>query len=137
MELDRDHIRITRRGQIAGLPLQALTSATALRKGMLGTALTISSQERADVTLKAASHVAAAGFADQLKDAWTRFNLAALEQEAARLDRLLVGVLGLAAPPKFPSPSSIRTTSGYHAVTAAVPPCCTSPWTAASSTSRK
>lgn len=107
MELDRDHIRITQRGQIASLPLQALTSAPAVRKGMLGTSLTINSQERADVTLKAASHVAAAGFADQVKDAWTRFNLAALEQEAARLDRLLAGVLGLAAPPKYPSACKI------------------------------
>ena len=107
MELDGDHIRITQRGQIASLPLQSLTNAPALRKGMLGTALTIISQERADVTLKAASHVAAAGFADEVKDAWTRFNLAALEKEAARLDRILVGVLGLVAPPQYPSACKI------------------------------
>lgn len=93
MELDGAHIRITQRGQIASLPLQALTNAPALRKGMLGTALTINSQERADVTLKAASHVAAAGFADVIKAAWTGFNLSALEKEAARLDRILVRVL--------------------------------------------
>lgn len=103
MELDGDHIRITQRGQIASLPLQALTNAPALRKGMLGTALTINSQERADVTLKAASHVAAASFADEVKDAWTRFNLAALEKEAVRLDRILVEVLGLIAPTQYPS----------------------------------
>ena len=103
MELDGDNIRITQRGQIASLPLQALTNAPALRKGMLATALTINSQERGEVTLKAASHVAAAGFADEVKDAWTRFNLAALEKEAVRLDRILVGVLGLVAPAQYPS----------------------------------
>jgi hypothetical protein len=54
MELDGDHIRITQRGQIASLPLQALTNAPALRKGMIGTAPTINSQERTGVTLKAA-----------------------------------------------------------------------------------
>lgn len=103
MELDGDHIRITQRGQIASLPLQALTNAPALRRGMLGTALTINSQERADVTLKAESHVAATGFADEVKEAWTRFNLAALDKEAARLDRVLAGVLALAAPSRYPS----------------------------------
>ncbi|MBL3572039.1 hypothetical protein [Rhodovulum visakhapatnamense] len=107
MELDGDHIRITQRGQIASLPLQALTNAPALRKGMLGTALTINSQERAGVTLKAASHVAATGFADEVKEAWTRFNLEALEKEAARLDRILAGVLALAAPPGYPSACQI------------------------------
>ncbi|MEI2805693.1 MAG: UvrD-helicase domain-containing protein [Albidovulum sp.] len=70
---------------------------------MLGTALTISSQERADVTLKAASNIAAAGFAEAVKEAWTRFNLAALEKEAARLDRVLAEVRVLVAPPRYPS----------------------------------
>lgn len=103
MELDGDHIRITKRGQITTLPLQALTNAPAIRKGMLGTALTISSQERADVTLKAASTIAAADFAEAVKEAWTHFNLAALEKEAARLDRVLAEVRVLAAPPGYPS----------------------------------
>jgi DNA helicase IV len=62
MELDVDHIRITRRGQVATMSLQALTQAPSLRKGMLGTALTIRSQEYDDVTLKGAGHVAATEF---------------------------------------------------------------------------
>ena len=88
MELDGDHIRITQRGQIASLPLQALTNAPALQKGMLGTALTINAQERADVTLKGAGQVAAREFAEEVKEAWTRVNLAALEREAGRLNRV-------------------------------------------------
>ena len=62
---------------------------------MLGTGLTINSQEHDDVTLKAAGHVAATEFAEEVKEAWTRVNLAALDKEAARLDRVLAGVLGL------------------------------------------
>ena len=58
MELDGDHIRITRRGQVATVSLQALTHAPALRKGVLGTALTINSQEHNDVTLKGAVRTA-------------------------------------------------------------------------------
>lgn len=108
MELEGDHIRITRRAQvIATVPLHALTKAPALRKGLLGTALTISSREYDDVTLKAARHFAATAFAEEVKEAWTRFNLAALEKEAARLDRLLARVLALAAPSRYPSACQI------------------------------
>lgn len=107
MELDGDHIRITQRGQTTNLPMQALTNAPALRKGMLATALTINSQGLPDFTLRAASYVAANRFADQIKEAWTRFNLEALEKEAARLDRILAGVLALAAPLGYPSACKI------------------------------
>lgn len=97
IELDGDHITITRGRQVATVSLQALTHAPDLRKGMLGTALTINSQEHNDVTLKGAGHVAAREFAEEVKEAWTRVNLVALDKEAARLDRVLAGVLGLAA----------------------------------------
>lgn len=107
MELDGDHIRITRRGQVATVSLQALTHAPDLGKGMLGTALTINSQEHNDVTLKGAGHAAAREFAQEVKEAWARVNLAALDKEAARLDRVLAGVLGLAAPPQYPSACKI------------------------------
>lgn len=70
---------------------------------MLGTALTINSQEHNDVTLKGAGHVAAREFAEEVKEAWTRVNLAALDKEAARLDRVLAEVRVLAAPPRYPS----------------------------------
>ena len=56
MELDVEHISITRRGQVAKMSLLALTQAPSLRKGMLATALTIRSQEYDDVTLKGAWH---------------------------------------------------------------------------------
>ncbi|MBN8630062.1 MAG: UvrD-helicase domain-containing protein [Rhodobacterales bacterium] len=107
MELDADYIKVTRRGKVATMPLQALTNAPALRKGMLGTTLTINAQENEVVTLKGARHFAARGFAKEVKEAWTRFNLAALEKEAMRLDRVLAGVLALAAPPRYPSACQI------------------------------
>ena len=103
MELDGDHIRITRRDQVASMSLQSLAGPPALRKGMLGTALTISSGEYDSVILKGADHQAAHDFSQQVATAWTRFNLAALEKEAARLDRILVGVLSLAAPSRYPA----------------------------------
>ncbi len=74
---------------------------------MLGTALTIDSQGFDHVTLKAAGHSAAWEFAEEVKEAWTRFNLAALEMEAARLDRILAVVQALAAPSRYPSACQI------------------------------
>lgn len=107
MELHGDSIRISRRGQVASIPLQSLAKAPVPRKGILGTALTLSSGEYDDVTLKGASHFAAREFAEEIKGAWTRFNLAALEKEAARLDMILAGVRALAAPPRYPAACQI------------------------------
>ena len=69
------------------MSLQALTHVPALRKEMFGTALTIRSQELDDVTLKGIGPVVASGFAEEVKETWPHFNLAALAKEAARLNR--------------------------------------------------
>ncbi len=107
MELDGDYIRTIRRGLVASMSLQSLTSAPTLRKRMLGSALTISSGEFDDITLKGAGHQDAHEFSERVKEAWTRFNLAALEKEAARLDRILAEVMALAAPSRYPAACQI------------------------------
>lgn len=107
MELDGDYIRTTRRGLVTFISLQSLATAPSLRKGMLGTSLTISSGEFDDVVLKGASHQDAHEFSERAKEAWTRFNLAALEKEAARLDRVLAQVMSLAAPSRYPAACNI------------------------------
>jgi DNA helicase IV len=85
------------------MPLQSMAGAPSLRKGMLGSALIIRSGELGNVVLKGAGHREAHEFSAQLTVAWTRFNLAALDKEAARLDRMLAGVLSLAAPSRYPA----------------------------------
>lgn len=108
MELDGDYIRTTRRGLVSSMSLHSLASAPSLRRGMLGTKLTISSGEFDDVTLKGASYQDAHEFSEQVKEAWTRFNLAALKKEGGRLDRILAEVISLAAPSRYPSACSIE-----------------------------
>jgi DNA helicase-4 len=103
MELDAQSIRITRRGQVASMSLQSLASAPSLKKGMLGTAVTISSSELDDVTLKGAAHQDAYDFSERIVEAWRRFNLASLDKEAARFDRILAEVMSLAAPSRYPA----------------------------------
>lgn len=107
MELEGDQIRIARRDQIASLPLQSLTRPPGLKKGLLGTALTLTSREFDDVTLQGAGHFDALRFSEQVTEAWTRFNLSALEMEATRLDRILAGVTALSAPPRYPAACQI------------------------------
>ncbi|PBB29260.1 UvrD-helicase domain-containing protein [Mesorhizobium sp. WSM3882] len=107
IELDGDCILIKSRGHLASISLQSLAVAPSVRKGMLGTALTITSGEFGDVTLKGAGHQDAQEFAEQIKETWTRLNLAALEKEAARLDRILAEVTSLAAPSRYPAACQI------------------------------
>lgn len=109
MELDVDNIRIMRRGQVAPMSLQSLARPPALRKGMLGTTLTIKSSEHDDVTLKGAAHLDARVFSEKLKEAWVRYNLSALEKEAARLERILSGVRALALPARYPAACQIAS----------------------------
>ncbi|EEW24065.1 UvrD-helicase domain-containing protein [Rhodobacter ferrooxidans] len=103
MEIDGEHLRIMRRGRIASISLQSLASPPSIRKGMLGTALTITSDVHNDVTLKGASHLDARAFSKELKEAWVRFNLLALEKEAARLERVLAAVRALEGPTSYPA----------------------------------
>lgn len=103
MELTGEQLRITRRGQIASMSLQSLASRPVIRKGMLGTALTIRSDAHDNVTLKEAAHLNARTFSEELEEAWVRFNLSALEKEGARLERILAGVRALTLPPRYPA----------------------------------
>ncbi|WP_093359601.1 UvrD-helicase domain-containing protein [Tropicimonas isoalkanivorans] len=107
MELDGDSLRIISRGRVASISLQSIASAPSLRKGMLGTALTVRSDRAEYLTLKGANHQAAHQFSERIKEAWSRFNLAALEKEAAHLDRIRAEVMLLAAPLRYPAACQI------------------------------
>jgi len=56
-----------------------------------------------DTVLKGASHHDARAFAEEVKEAWVRFNLSALDKEAARLERIVAGVNALGAPLRYPA----------------------------------
>lgn len=103
MDLDENCLRITRRGQVTSMSLRSLARAPSLRRGILGTALTISSEEIGEVTLRGAGHRDAHLFSERVKESWTRFNLAALEKEATRLERILTAVMSLSAPSRYPA----------------------------------
>jgi DNA helicase-4 len=106
MEIVGDHIRITGHGQIASLPLKSLASPPTLRKGILGTRVNIIG-DHVEITLKGAGDHDAREFSEQVKKSWIRFNLAALEREAARLNRILAEVLSLGAPSRYPAACQI------------------------------
>lgn len=85
------------------LPLLSMQSAPSVRKGMLGAAVSLPLGDRDDAVLKGADHEDARVFVAQVAAAWTRVNLALLELESARLDRILADVSSLAAPARYPA----------------------------------
>ncbi len=107
LELDGDNIRIFRRNKIAAIPVQAMAGAPSLLKGLLWTSLTIRSNNCDTVMLKGADHQAALEFSAQVTAAWIGFNLAALENEAVRLNGILAEIRALASPSRYPSASQI------------------------------
>ncbi|SOC21198.1 hypothetical protein SAMN05877809_11515 [Rhodobacter sp. JA431] len=98
-----------RRGNLAKMPLQSMARAPSLRKGILGTALTIHSTDDPSVALKGAGHQDALDFSEAVRTAWTRVSLSVLENEKARLDRILAEVLSLAAPSRYPAACQIAS----------------------------
>lgn len=89
------------------MSLQLLSSPPSLRRGLFGAKLTISAGDQEDVILKGAGYRKSIVFSEELKDAWVRFNLAALKKEAARLDRILAGVQSLTAPSRYPAACAV------------------------------
>ncbi|WP_431301271.1 UvrD-helicase domain-containing protein [Tabrizicola sp. BL-A-41-H6] len=112
MQIDGDRIRIIRRGHVASLSLQALASPPTVKKGWLGSALTIRSGENHEFILKGARHVEAEKFSYDVRKAWTRYNCAALEKEADRIQWILDGVRALVAPSRYPAACQIATLLG-------------------------
>lgn len=107
VELDGDRVRIIQRGTDTSLSLQSLAAPPTLRRGLFTTTLSISSANDDTYTLYGAGHIAARDFAEALKTAWVRFNLAALKKEAFRLDRIIEDIEALARPTKYPAACSV------------------------------
>mgnify|MGYP000114163693 CR=1 FL=1 len=89
------------------MSLQMLSSPPSLRKGLFGAKLTVSARGEKDVILKGTDYRKSVAFSEELKGAWARVNLAALEKEARRLDRLLAGVQSLTAPSRYPAACTV------------------------------
>ena len=69
--------------------------------------LTLSSSENDDLILKGASNFDARTFSDGVKDAWISFNLAAVEKEAGRFERIYEAVAALTRPTRYPAACSM------------------------------
>ena len=107
MELDGYHLRITRRGKTASMSLEALSAAPIVRKGALGTILTVSSGQDDEIILKGAAYNDARVFSEGVKEAWIIFHLAALEKETGRFERIHAAVAALTRPIRYPAACSM------------------------------
>ena len=107
MELQGDLLLVTGRSMPASVSLADIGEAPALRKGALGTTLSLQSSGQSDVILRGAGHADARAFADSVKAAWISFNTGAFDREAHRFDRLHAAVSGLARPGRYPAACSL------------------------------
>lgn len=107
IELQGDQLLVTGRSMPASVSLADIGEAPALRKGALGTTLSLQSSGQSNVILRGAGHADARAFADSVKAAWISFNTDAFDREAHRFDRLHAVVSGLARPGRYPAACSL------------------------------
>jgi DNA helicase-4 len=103
LEVEGEHLRVVRRGRSELLPLGALTEPPSVRKGALGSTVIVPSSINGNAVLRAAQHAEALAFSRDVKAAWANFNLAALQREAERFDRIFTAVVALSEPTRYPA----------------------------------
>lgn len=107
IELQGDQLLVTGRSMSASVSLADIGDAPVLRKGALGTTLSLQSSGQSNVVLRGAGHANARAFADSVKAAWVKFNTDAFDREAHRFDRLHAAVSELARPGRYPAACSL------------------------------
>lgn len=107
IELQGDHLLVTGRSMPASVSLADIGDVPTLRKGALGTTLSLQSSGQSNVILRGAGHADARSFADSVKAAWVKFNTGAFDREAHRFDRLHADVSELARPGRYPAACSL------------------------------
>lgn len=103
MELDGDHLRVTRRDRVDSVSLLSLLRPPVVHEGIFGSALVVSSSAFADIVLKGAGRGDARAFSAALEHARVTVVLAAFDKEAARLNRIHAAVEALARPVRYPA----------------------------------
>jgi DNA helicase-4 len=108
MAIDGNLLRVVRNRNMSSVPLEAVTAAPIVRRGLLGTTLTVPVGGSADLVLRGASFRDARRFAEQLQSTWVEFNLSALEREGPLVDHLCDGLNELMhRPSRYPAASAV------------------------------
>lgn len=103
LEMEGEHLRVVRRGKVELLPLETLQEPPSVRKGTFGSTVVVPSSVNGNAVLRAAQHAKALAFTEDVKAAWSNFNLAALQREAERFERIFTGVVALSEPTRYPA----------------------------------
>ncbi|WP_083194907.1 UvrD-helicase domain-containing protein [Pararhodobacter sp. CCB-MM2] len=90
----------------AGSPwigFERIVSRPSVRKGLFSSCFCLELEGGKSLSLPAVNTAAAVEFAEAATSAWSKFNLAELEQEDAKVRHILHGLTGLKAPDTYPS----------------------------------
>lgn len=107
MEITPDHLQLTRRGFTSSVSLEAISAAPVVRKGAIGATIAISAAD-SSMTMRGLRYADASAFAEEVKAAWTSFNLHALEHHAERFGRLHSMIAGLANARRYPAACAVE-----------------------------
>lgn len=107
MEITRDNLQVTRRGNTSSVSLEAISAAPVIRNGALGATITLATAHGI-FPMRGVRHSDASAFAKEVKAAWTSFNLNALDQHADRFGRLHSVIAGLEKSPRYPAACAVE-----------------------------
>ena len=107
MQLTGDHLQLTRRGNTSSVSLESISAAPTVRKGALGATIAISTAD-SSFSMRGVRHSDASNFAEEVRAAWTSFNLNALEHYADRFGRLHSVIAGLEKPLRYPAACTVE-----------------------------
>lgn len=108
LELDEHRLQVTKRGETQWVSLDALTAPPIVRRGIFGATLTATTRTHDDVVLRGTRSSDAAVFAEELRNAWGRHNVAAFEREADRFAELHAAICALSRPTFYPAACRIE-----------------------------
>lgn len=83
--------------------LRNLAAPPYVTKGFLGTTVRIEMDDGSSVALKGANHAPANVFSQEVREAWSAFNIALFEEMRAEIDNVLRAINELALPTRYPA----------------------------------
>jgi DNA helicase IV len=108
IEIDGDNLRITQRGQSTLFPFANVSQPPFVKRGALGSTLSVPSDSGMHIVLLGASNVDAEVFSEEVKRTWISVNLKAWEKESGHFEQIYTKVCSLTNPSSYPAACALQ-----------------------------